>query len=121
MSYISYYYKPLTNSTEKLQDMKNFQEQIGLIKNILKRIFKAKSLAVAGVFLTKKLIILPIKIYQLFISPWLGFNCRFQPTCSQYTIEAIEKKGLIKGLFLGIIRISKCHPFSKKSGFDPLK
>lgn len=51
----------------------------------------------------------------------LGYNkCKFYPTCSNYMIEAIEKKGLLKGLFLGTLRILKCQPFSKKSGYDPV-
>lgn len=63
-----------------------------------------------------------IRTYQILLSPLLGFNkCRFNPTCSRYMIEAIEKKGLIKGLFMGICRLLKCHPFSKKDGFDPVK
>jgi len=63
-----------------------------------------------------------IRFYQLALSPWLGSaKCRFTPTCSNYMIEAIEKKGLIKGFFLGTCRILKCHPFSNKSGFDPVK
>jgi uncharacterized protein len=70
----------------------------------------------------KYLLIKLIKFYQIFFSLLLGSNkCRFAPTCSNYMIEAIEKKGLIKGFFLGICRILKCHPFSKKSGFDPVK
>lgn len=69
----------------------------------------------------KKILILPIKFYQFFISPFLGHNCRFAPTCSEYMLEAIAKKGLIKGFLLGISRLSKCHPFSKKSGFDPVE
>lgn len=48
-------------------------------------------------------------------------KCRFHPTCSSYFIEVVNKKGLIKGSFLGILRILKCHPFSKKSGYDPVK
>jgi len=69
-----------------------------------------------------KIIIFLIKIYKYFFSLLLGHNkCRFQPTCSNYVIEAIEKKGLIKGIYFGSLRILKCHPFSKKSGYDPLK
>ncbi|MGO3689325.1 MAG: membrane protein insertion efficiency factor YidD [Psychroflexus halocasei] len=60
-----------------------------------------------------------IKGYQLIISPLLGQNCRFQPTCSHYTKEAIEKHGIRRGLQLGIHRISKCHPWGS-SGFDPV-
>ena len=63
-----------------------------------------------------------IKVYRLILSPLLGQRkCRFSPTCSNYMIQAIEKKGLIKGLTLGTLRILKCHPFSKKSGFDPVQ
>jgi len=61
-----------------------------------------------------------ILLYQNFVSPWLPSVCRFYPTCSQYTIEAIDKYGARKGLFLGIKRISKCHPFHP-GGYDPLR
>lgn len=54
------------------------------------------------------------------ISPLLGANCRFTPTCSTYSIQAIEKYGAIKGLFLSIKRIIKCHPFHP-GGYDPLE
>lgn len=60
-----------------------------------------------------------IKGYQLLVSPLLGQNCRFQPTCSHYAKEAIENHGNIKGLKLAFIRISKCHPWGS-SGFDPV-
>ena len=75
-----------------------------------------------GGYFLSKLVIGFIKIYKYFFSLLLGHNkCRFSPTCSNYMIEAIEKKGLLKGIFLGILRLLKCHPFSKKSGYDPLK
>ena len=67
----------------------------------------------------KKYLIYFIKIYQRFISPLTGPTCRFTPTCSQYTIEAIEKYGAAKGVFLGIKRILRCNPFSK-GGEDPV-
>jgi len=60
-----------------------------------------------------------IKFYQWFISPILKKNCRFQPTCSSYMIQAIEKYGSIKGIFLGLKRLLKCHPFHK-GGYDPI-
>jgi len=63
--------------------------------------------------------IFPIKIYQRFISPFLGFSCRFTPTCSHYTIEAIKKFGIIKGTLLSIKRILKCNPLGS-SGYDPI-
>ena len=65
------------------------------------------------------ILILPIKLYQILISPFLGPSCRFNPTCSQYSIEAIQKYGPIKGSWLSIKRISKCHPWGK-SGYDPV-
>ena len=59
-----------------------------------------------------------IRFYQLFISPLLGNNCRYYPTCSQYAIEAIEKKGIIKGSWMAVKRIRRCHP-SHDGGYDP--
>ena len=60
-----------------------------------------------------------IKLYQRGLSPLLGEYCRFTPTCSQYMIEAIETKGLVKGIILGIWRILRCNPFSR-GGYDPV-
>lgn len=63
-----------------------------------------------------------IRFYQIFISPSLpASKCRFSPSCSQYMLEAIAKKGFFKGCYLGIRRLLRCQPFSKKSGFDPVK
>tara|TARA_Y100000768_G_scaffold164357_1_gene122964 strand:- start:44 stop:304 length:261 start_codon:yes stop_codon:yes gene_type:complete len=64
----------------------------------------------------KKILIFIIKIYQFLVSPFLGNNCRFLPTCSDYFIEALQKHNLIKGFGLGIKRILKCHPFKKLGG-----
>ena len=64
-----------------------------------------------------------IEIYQKYVSLWLeskNVKCKFYPTCSEYTIQAIEKYGTIKGSLLGLRRILKCNPFSK-GGYDPLK
>ena len=69
-------------------------------------------------FLTFSVISL-INLYKYLISPFLGNNCRFLPTCSEYTKEAIIKFGLIKGTSLGFKRIIKCHPWGK-SGHDPI-
>jgi uncharacterized protein len=60
-----------------------------------------------------------IRFYKRFLSPFLGSNCRFYPTCSQYTYQAIEKYGVLKGGWMGIKRIARCQPFSK-GGFDPV-
>lgn len=62
-----------------------------------------------------------IRLYQILISPLLGANkCRFHPSCSQYMIEAINKKGLLKGICLGTARLLRCHPWSN-GGYDPIK
>ena len=61
-----------------------------------------------------------IKVYKMFISPYLAPSCRYLPTCSEYTIESLKTYGLIKGLFKATKRILSCHPFSKKNGFDPV-
>ncbi|MBC7320776.1 membrane protein insertion efficiency factor YidD [bacterium] len=67
----------------------------------------------------KTLVLALIKFYKLSISPMLGRNCRFYPTCSEYTYQAIEKYGLFKGILLGIRRILRCNPFNP-GGYDPL-
>jgi putative membrane protein insertion efficiency factor len=60
-----------------------------------------------------------IRIYQYAISPFLGSNCRFYPSCSHYMLEAIETHGLLKGIALGSRRILKCHPWHE-GGIDPV-
>ena len=67
----------------------------------------------------KTIFVFPIKIYQKLISPFLGFSCRFTPTCSHYAIEVIDKFGIIKGTLLSVKRILKCNPFGS-SGYDPI-
>ena len=65
------------------------------------------------------ILILPVRFYQLAISPMLPPSCRYVPTCSQYTIEALRKHGPVKGLWLAVIRILRCHPWGG-SGYDPV-
>ena len=60
-----------------------------------------------------------IRGYQLIISPLLGSNCRFMPTCSEYAMESLRSHGLIKGSYLTIKRIGKCHPWGSH-GYDPI-
>lgn len=71
----------------------------------------------------KKVLIAPfiflVRVYQTLISPLLPSTCRYQPTCSHYTVEALQKHGLFKGGYLGIKRIFSCHPFGG-SGYDPV-
>ena len=67
----------------------------------------------------KKFLIKTIRLYQLILSPLLGSNCRFEPTCSQYFIEAVEVNGVLKGSAMGIKRLLKCHPLHP-GGFDPV-
>ena len=67
----------------------------------------------------KKILLVTVRLYQKLLSPLMGPSCRFHPTCSQYTIEAIERFGVKKGVFLSIKRISKCHPWGG-SGVDPV-
>lgn len=67
----------------------------------------------------KKIFQLPIRFYQYFISPLCPGTCRFRPTCSQYMVEAIQIHGVIKGIWLGIKRILRCHPWGG-SGYDPV-
>ena len=64
-------------------------------------------------------LLLLIRGYQLIISPLLGYNCRFMPTCSEYAMESLRSHGLIKGSYLTIKRIGKCHPWGSH-GYDPI-
>jgi putative membrane protein insertion efficiency factor len=69
----------------------------------------------------KKIVLTVLHAYKIVVSPFLPFNqCRFYPSCSQYTIEAIEKRGMAKGLILGAKRIARCHPFHRSGGYDPV-
>jgi len=78
--------------------------------------------------MSKSIILSLIKFYQKIFSPDHGifasffphYGCRFYPTCSEYTYQAISRYGLTRGIFMGLKRISKCHPFSQ-GGYDPLK
>ena len=70
--------------------------------------------------LMKSLVIFLIRAYQRFISPIKPFaTCRFSPTCSEYALQAVEKYGALKGSYLAVKRILKCHPFHD-GGFDPV-
>ncbi len=68
---------------------------------------------------SKSILIVVIKIYQQVISPWLGDRCRFYPSCSHYTVQAIRQRGVWRGCFLGGRRLLRCHPFNP-GGYDPV-
>lgn len=67
----------------------------------------------------REIYVFPIRLYQRFISPYLPPSCRFTPTCSEYTLQAILKYGFIKGTWMGMKRLGRCHPFHK-GGYDPV-
>lgn len=66
-----------------------------------------------------QLLLLSIRFYQHFISPLKGPSCRFTPTCSQYAVEALQKHGPLKGLYLAVRRLLRCHPWGG-CGYDPV-
>ena len=72
----------------------------------------------------KNILIKVINLYKLIVSPYLGNNCRYLPTCSQYFIDSLNEYGVLKGILMGTKRILKCHPIKflgGGSGFDPAK
>lgn len=64
-----------------------------------------------------RLVALPVRAYRAVLSPWVGFNCRFHPTCSAYALEALAKHGALRGGWLTLRRIGRCHPLGG-SGID---
>jgi len=67
----------------------------------------------------KYLVIIPVRLYQLTISPWLPRSCRYEPSCSNYMLEAVRKHGAFKGTWLGVRRLLRCAPWGGH-GFDPV-
>ena len=67
----------------------------------------------------KRLLQLPIRLYRWLVSPMLGTNCRYHPSCSAYALEAIEKHGALRGGWLSVRRVCRCHPWGG-DGFDPV-
>jgi putative membrane protein insertion efficiency factor len=61
-----------------------------------------------------------IKLYRLVLSPWVGGQCRFMPTCSVYAEEALRRHGVARGLWLAARRLGRCHPWGGGAGFDPV-
>ncbi len=62
---------------------------------------------------------LPIRFYRLVFSPWVGFNCRYQPTCSAYALEALARHGALRGGWMALRRITRCNPWGS-CGYDPV-
>jgi putative membrane protein insertion efficiency factor len=87
--------------------------------NKLISLFLENPLSRGITWLISGLLILLVKFYQLSISPLLPNSCRYNPSCSQYTIQALKVHGVIKGLILGIYRIGRCNPWGGH-GFDPV-
>lgn len=73
-----------------------------------------------AVQIVRRMVCLPVKLYQYFISPWIAPSCRYYPGCSQYMLNAIEEYGVIKGLWMGTGRLLRCHPWSA-GGYDPVQ
>ena len=67
----------------------------------------------------KTVLVAALRVYQYLFRPQLGANCRFYPSCSDYAIEAIERHGALRGTWLAVRRIAKCHPYHR-GGFDPV-
>jgi uncharacterized protein len=68
----------------------------------------------------RELLIALLRLYKQWISPMLPTACRFQPTCSEYMLQAVERHGAVRGVSLGLRRLLKCHPFHA-GGFDPVR
>lgn len=66
-----------------------------------------------------RIVALPVRAYRLVLSPWIGFHCRYQPTCSAYALEALERHGGIRGGYLTLHRLCRCHPWGGQ-GYDPV-
>ena len=64
-------------------------------------------------------VVLVLRMYQKYVSPMLGMNCRFVPSCSEYAVQAVQKYGVRRGLYLALRRILRCNPFGK-FGYDPI-
>jgi uncharacterized protein len=67
----------------------------------------------------RRLLLLALRAYRFLLSPWIGNQCRFAPTCSQYAIEAVDRFGALRGSWLALRRVARCHPWHP-GGYDPV-
>ena len=102
--------KKVGNSVERNRSRRLMRESYYSIRNYIKEGYDI-------VFVARNTI--KVRAYQLAISPYIGAHCRYTPTCSAYFIEAVEKYGALKGSWLGIRRILRCHP-GRPGGYDPV-
>jgi putative membrane protein insertion efficiency factor len=79
-----------------------------------------RKVADASCALSRNSVIAALRIYKRWISPMLPSACRYHPTCSEYMIEAVAKHGVLRGLWMGLKRLGRCHPFHE-GGFDPVR
>ncbi|HVH72000.1 MAG TPA: membrane protein insertion efficiency factor YidD [Candidatus Dormibacteraeota bacterium] len=70
--------------------------------------------------LPRRIALLALRFYKTYLSILFAGNCRFEPTCSQYAYEAVERFGVVRGIWLGLKRLGRCHPLSRKFGYDPV-
>jgi putative membrane protein insertion efficiency factor len=68
----------------------------------------------------RKVVIAALSLYKRFLSPFVPAACRYRPTCSEYMLEAVEKYGVRRGVWMGMLRLLRCHPFHE-GGFDPVR
>jgi putative membrane protein insertion efficiency factor len=73
-----------------------------------------------GLLVLRWVYLLPVRLYQLTLSRWTGGQCRFVPTCSDYFVQAVRHKGILRGTAKGLRRLCRCHPWSK-GGYDPVE
>lgn len=82
-------------------------------------LLKLRRAAVKLSRLPQKILVTLVKGYRLLLSPWLGSSCRFEPTCSAYSLQALQQHGAAKGSYLTLYRLARCHPWCN-GGFDPV-
>lgn len=95
---------------------------LGLTQSQTERFSEAgePALSAARPSLGVKAALVALRSYKLYVSPWFAGSCRFEPTCSVYAYQAIERFGVRRGLWMGLKRLLRCHPLSRKFGFDPV-